>query len=161
MHIVQSVRLNRFVVEPRTIARLPLEAAYHTELRGTATVQCQRCSNYRGKYDLPSHVITTFLQLNHCPTVIASLPSCFFGRFKEAIGFLVLRTILRPMPLPIAQTTDSRLTPTTFANLLPILLMNIARFYPFATTSSRTIYTVFSRILRKFPIPCPLELHVK
>jgi hypothetical protein len=87
-------------------------------------------------------VIAAFLQLDHCPTVIASLPSRFFSRFKEAIRFFVFRTVLRAMPLPITQTADPHLTATTFSNFLPVFLVNIARLYPFATPPGRTIYTV-------------------
>lgn len=93
-------------------------------------------------YDLPSHVIAAFFQLDHSPTVVASLPTCFFCCFKEAIRFFILWTILRAVPLSITQTADLCLATTAFSVLLPILFVNITRLDPFATSLSWTIYTV-------------------
>jgi hypothetical protein len=126
LHVIQPVCLNGFIIEPWAITRLPLEATDHTKLCCTAT----------------SHVIAAFFELDHCPTIIASLPACFFSRFKEAIRLFILRTILPAMPFPITLTTDLRLATTAFANFLPLFFMYIARFYPFATPPSWTIYTV-------------------
>jgi hypothetical protein len=41
LHMVKSVRFDRFVVEPRTVARLPLEATYHAKLCCAATMNSQ------------------------------------------------------------------------------------------------------------------------
>lgn len=87
-------------------------------------------------------MITAFFQLDHSPTVVASLPACFFSCFKEAIRFFVLRTIFCAMPLSITQTADLGLAATAFTVLPSILFMDIARLDPLTASLSWTIYAV-------------------
>jgi len=112
-------------------------------------------------FHLPGHVIAAFLQFDHGPTVITSLPACFFRRLEQAVRLLVLRTVLCPVPFSITQTTNLHLATAAFPNLLPILLMDICRLYPFATPSSWAVYTVLGRIFCEFSVPGLLKFHIK
>jgi hypothetical protein len=94
------------------------------------------------EYDLPSHVIAAFFQFDHSPTVVTSLPACFFSCFEEEIRFFILWTILCTMPFPITQTADLRLAATALPVLLPILFMDIARLDPLTTPPGWTIYAI-------------------
>ncbi len=96
-----------------------------------------------GASNLPSHVVAAFFQFDHSPTVIASLPACFFSFLKKAVSFFVLWTILCAVPLSITNAADLRLATTAFPILLSILFVYISRLNPFATSPSWTVYTVF------------------
>ena len=56
-----------FVVEPGTIAGLPLAATNHAKLRCAPA----------------GHVVASFLEFDHRRAAVASLPSLFLGDFDE------------------------------------------------------------------------------
>ena len=111
--------------------------------------------------NLPSHVIAAFLQFDHSPAVIASLPARLLCCFQEFVGLLILGTVLCAMPFPITKTANLCLTTTALPVLLAILLMDTSRLDPFATPSGRTIYTIFGGILCEFRVPIFLEFIIK
>lgn len=106
-------------------------------------------------------MIAAFFKLDHSPAIVTSLPTCLFCCFEKPVGLLILGTILCAMPFTIAKATDLCLTTTALPILLAILLVDISRLDPFATSSSRTIYTVFGGIFRKFRVPILLKFMIK
>lgn len=106
-------------------------------------------------------MITTFLQLNHGPTAIAPLPTGLFGRFKQFVRLFILRTVLATMPFAVTGTADLCLAATALPVLLPILLVDILRLDPFATSPSRAVNPILGRKLLKFLVPRLLEVYVK
>lgn len=66
------------------------------------------------------------------------------------------------MPFSVTCNTNFRLASPTNAILLAILVfVYILRLYPLATSSSRTVYTVFGSVLRELPIPGFLEGNIE
>jgi hypothetical protein len=65
------------------------------------------------------------------------------------------------MPSSVTLTTNLRLAPTAFAIFHTILLMHIARFNPFATSSSWTVNSILRSIFLEFAVPCLLEIVIK
>jgi hypothetical protein len=110
---------------------------------------------------LPGHVIASFLQLDHSPAIVTSLPARLLGSFEEPVGLFILGTILCTMPFSIAKTADFRLTATALPVLLAIFFMDISWFDPFATSSGRTIYTILRRVFGKLCIPVFLKFIIK
>ena len=106
-------------------------------------------------------MITTLLQLNHSPTVITPLPTSLFRRLKQLIRLLILRTILRPMPFPITQTTHLRLAPSALPILPSILLVHIPRLDPLPAPSRGAVDAVLGGELLEFSVPVLLEVDVE
>ena len=109
----------------------------------------------------PSHVIAAFFQFNHSPAIITSLPPSLLCCLEKSIRFLVLWAVLRTMPFSITLTANLRLAPTAFAIFHTILLVNIAGFNPFATSSSWAVDSILRSIFLEFAVPCLLEIDIK
>jgi hypothetical protein len=106
-------------------------------------------------------MIAAFLQFNHSPTIIASLPARLLGRFEKCICLFVLRTVLCAMPFTITYAAYLGLTTATFTILTTTLAMYVPRFDPFSTSSSWTIEAILRCILLKFLVPELLEVDIK
>jgi hypothetical protein len=106
-------------------------------------------------------MITAFLQFNHSPAIVASLPTSLLGGLQKSVRLFIFRTIFRTMPFSVAKTTDFGLTATAFPNFLAVLLMDIAWLNPFTTSPGRTVDTILGRIFSKFNIPVLLESVIK
>jgi hypothetical protein len=106
-------------------------------------------------------VVTAFFQFDHSPTAVTSLPTRLLRCFEKSVRLLIFWTILDAVPLPIAKAAYLCLTPTALPIFLTVLLMYVARLDPFATSSSRTIYTILGRIFRKLCVPVLLKFVVK
>jgi hypothetical protein len=65
------------------------------------------------------------------------------------------------MPFSITLTANLRLATTTLAIFHTILFVNIARFDPFATSSSWAVYSILRSIFLEFAVPCLLEIYIK
>jgi hypothetical protein len=77
------------------------------------------------------------------------------------VGLLILGTIFVSVPLAIAKATDLYLAPTALSIFLPIFLVNIFGFNPFAAASGRAIYPILSRVFLELPIPRLLEIYIE
>ena len=106
-------------------------------------------------------MIAAFLELNHGPAIVTSLPPGLLCCLEKSIRFLVVWAVLRTMPFPITLTANLRLATTAFAIFHTILLMNIARFNPFATSSSWAVDSILRSIFLEFAVPCLLEIDIK
>ena len=101
VHVGEAICFDGFVVEPRTIARLPLEAADHTEF-GTAATR---------------HVVAAFLELDGGGAVEAALPAFFLGNLDEFLRRGVFGTFAARVPFVIAGAADFRSALLAFAKL--------------------------------------------
>lgn len=162
--MVEAVFFDGFVIEPGTVAGFPFQAAYHTEFGCTSTRWRQLAFAMLGDEegrDIPSHVITALLQLNHSPTIITPLPTSLFRSLQELIRLLILRAILRTMPFPITQTTHLRLTPPALPIFPAVLFMHIPRLDPLPTPPSGAVDAVLGGELLELPVPVLLEVDVE
>lgn len=137
--------IDGLIVEPRTIARLPLQATDHAEFRCTPT----------------SHVVAAFFELDHGRTAVASLPALLLGDFDEGFRLRILRTL--PRDVHFLRTYAAH---PCFALLAPpdfpaILNLDIVRFDPGAAFPSRAIYAVLRLEFSVFAIPQDLELLIE
>ena len=101
IHVGEAVGFDGFVVEPRAITRLPLEAADHAKFGAAAA----------------RHVVAAFLELDGGGAVEAALPAFFFGDLDEFLRRGVFGTFAARVPFVVAGTADFRLAPLTFAKL--------------------------------------------
>ena len=76
--MIKPIGFDGSVIEPRTVARLPLCAADDAELGGAAA----------------GHVVAAFLEFDSCRAVVAAHPAIFFCEFGEASRGLVFGTFL-------------------------------------------------------------------
>lgn len=74
---VAEVCIHVLVVEPWTIARLPLQSAYHTEFCGAPT----------------RHMVAAFLELYHGRAIIALLPPLLLGSLNELLRRWIIWTV--------------------------------------------------------------------
>ena len=101
VHVDEAVGFDGFVVEPRAIARLPLEAADHAEFGAAAT----------------RHVVAAFFELDGGGAVEAALPAFFLGDLDEFLRRGVFGTFAARVPFVVAGAADFRLAPLAFAKL--------------------------------------------
>lgn len=151
IHLIQHVAIHILIIKPRTIARLPLFATEHAELRRAPTL----------------HMVAAFLQLHHGGTVEASLPAFLFGDLDEALRSFVPRTVPRAVPFAIALDADFRLAPRTFAVAPAVrrpaseVLVDVVRPDPFAAAPCGTVQPVLRHVLLVLLVPAGLELGVE
>lgn len=101
VHVGEAVGFDGFVVEPRAIARLPLEAADHAELGAAAA----------------RHVVAAFLELDCGGAVEAALPAFFLGDLDEFLRRGVFGTFAARVPFVVAGAADFHSAPLAFAKL--------------------------------------------
>ena len=101
VHVGEAVGFDGFVVEPRAIARLPLEAADHAEFGAAAA----------------RHVVAAFLELDGGGAVEAALPAFFLGDLDEFLRRGVFRTFAARVPFVVAGAADFHFAPLAFTNL--------------------------------------------
>jgi hypothetical protein len=65
------------------------------------------------------------------------------------------------VPFTITKTANLCLATAALPILLPILLMDISRFNPLATASTRAVYPILRRELLELPIPSPLKIYIE
>jgi hypothetical protein len=65
------------------------------------------------------------------------------------------------MPFSITLAANLHLATTALAIFHTVLLVNIAGFDPFATSSSWAVYSILRSIFLEFAIPCLLEIVIK
>lgn len=101
VHVGEAVGFDGFVVEPRAIARLPLEAADHAEFGAAAT----------------RHVVATFLELDGGGAVEAALPAFFLCDLDEFLRRSIFGTFAARVPFVVAGAADFDLAPLAFPKL--------------------------------------------
>ena len=97
----EAVGLDGVVVEPRAIARLPLQAADHAEL-GPAPAR---------------HVVAPFLELDGGGAVEAALPAFLLGDLDKLLRRGVLGALAARVPLVVAGAAHLGLAPLASAEL--------------------------------------------
>ena len=101
VHVEEAVGFDGFVVEPRAIARFPLESADHAEFGAAAT----------------GHVVAAFFQLDGGGAVETALPSFFLCDLDEFLGGGVFGAFAARVPFVVARAADFHLAPLAFAVL--------------------------------------------
>lgn len=103
--MLKAISFNSFVIEPRTVASLPFEAANHAELGSAST----------------PHVVTAFLQLNSGLAVEATLPALLLGNLDKFLGGGIFGTFTGSVPFAVAEAADFGLALLTFTVLAPVI----------------------------------------
>jgi hypothetical protein len=137
--------IDGLIVEPRTIARLPLQSTDHAKLR---------CAPAR-------HVVAAFFELDHGRTTVASLPALLLGNFDECFRLRILRTVPRDVHFLrtyAAHPCFALLAPPDFPT---ILNLDIVRFDPGAASPSRAIYSVLRLEFSISAVPQFFELLIE
>lgn len=88
-------------------------------------------------------MIAALLQLNHGPTIIASLPPSLFSGFEKLVCFFILRTVLHAVPFAVTETAHLSLTATAFAKLATVFFVYISWLDPFPTATTWAVDTIF------------------
>ena len=101
VHVRETVGFDGFVVEPGTVARLPLEAADHAELGAAAA----------------RHVVASLLELDGRGAVEAALPPFFLCDLDELLRRGVLGAFAARVPFVVARAADFRPASLAFAIL--------------------------------------------
>ena len=101
VHVGEAVGFDGFVIEPRAIARFPLEATDHAEFGAAAT----------------GHVVAAFFQLDGCGAIEAALPAFFLCDLDEFLRSGVFRTFTAGVPFVVACAADFHLASLAFAIL--------------------------------------------
>lgn len=149
--MIQSILLNRLVIEPRAVASFPFHTADHAELRFTPT----------------RHVVATLFQFDSGTAVVASLPSFLLGDFNELLGGVVFGTCPARMPAAIAGHAHFRPTTPALTVFSPrvrsasCVNMNIRGLDPFTAAAGGTIQPVLGRVFLILLVPFHLELEVE
>ena len=113
--------------------------------------------------DSPSHMVAPFLQLYHCRTVVASLPTSLLGYLHKLLCLFILRTVLPDMPLAIAKTAYLSLTPTAFpvppsaSRTSRGVCVDVCWFDPLTAALTRTVDPILSGKFLVFLVPQVLE----
>ena len=147
----EAVGLDSIVVEPRAIARLPLEAADHAEL-GPAPAR---------------HVVAPFLELDGGGAVEAALPAFVLCDLDELLRRGVLGALAARVPFVVAGAADFRLAPLASA-VFPASVgaaasvdRDVCRFNPGAAAPCGAVDAVFSRIFLVLSVPFSFEVVVE
>jgi hypothetical protein len=113
--------------------------------------------------DLPSHVVTAFLQLHHSLATVASLPPLLFRHLDQTVGLLILWTLPSTVKLAVAEYAhfSVALAATSILSLGGQIHTNLGRLDPLATTSCGAIESVFCGIFLIFFVPERFEFVVK
>lgn len=143
--MLQPVRFHRLIVEPGTVTCLPFVATDHAKFCGAPT----------------GHMVASLFKLDHGRTIEAALPAFLLSDFNEYLCCRIFRTLSRSVHLVVAYTAYPCPASFTFPHLATILKVDMVRFYPLATMTSRAVDTVPSSILLEFSVPGLFELLVK
>lgn len=147
IHVVQAIILDRLVIEPRAIARLPLGAANHAKL-GPAPAR---------------HVVAALFQFDGGGAIEAALPAFLLRNLGEPQRRFVLGTFAAGVPFAIAGRADFGAAPIAFAVLTVRVRIDvdICRLDPFAATFGGTVDAVFGGIFLVFLVPLHFETQVE
>jgi hypothetical protein len=147
--MLQSIILNSFVVEPRTVAALPLEPTYHAEFRGTAT----------------RHVIASLFQLDHSTTVVAPLPAFLLRDLDKRSGRWVLRAFpVGRVVLSIASRAYLRRAALALAELAAWVVwvgLDVRGLDPFTAGARGAVQSILGRVLLVLFVPAGFEFVVE
>ena len=143
--MLQPVCLDSLVVEPGTVARLPLVATDHAKFCSTSA----------------RHMVAPFLELDHSGAIEASLQAFLFGNLNKHLGGKVFGTFSRRVHFVVASTAYPCAAPLTFSHLTSVLESDVIRLDPFATMTGRAVDTISGSVLLEFPVPRLFELLVE
>jgi hypothetical protein len=113
--------------------------------------------------DLPSHVVTSFLQLDHSFATVASLPPLLFRHLNQTIGLLILWTLASTVELAVAEYTHFGVASaaTGVFSLGGQIYANLGWLDPFTTAPCRAVESILGGVFLVFFVPEGLELVVE
>lgn len=151
VHMIKSIVLNGFIVEPGAVASFPLQATDHAKFCTTTA----------------SHMVTALLQLNCGGAIETTLPAFLLGDLGETLGGFVLGAFATCVPFAIASAAHFCSAAATFSIFAATVgttrgvEVDICRFDPFATTPCRAVDAILGSVLLVFLIPFHLELCIE
>lgn len=136
------------MVEPGTVAGLPLCAAHHAELGFAAT----------------GHMVAALLELDHGGAIVAALPACVLGQARELQRGFVFRTVgCLGMPFAVAEAAHFGFAAAAFA--VPAARTGVpkdaAGSDPLAAAGARAVEPVLRGVFEVFLVPLSLEFVVE
>ena len=143
--MLQPVGFDRLIIEPGAVTSLPFVATGHAELCCAPT----------------SHMVASFLELDHSRTIVAALPAFLLGHFNENLRCRILRAVPGRVHLGVAYAANPCPASFAFAYLATILKADVIRFDPLAAMKSGAVDAIPSSVLLEFSIPGLFELLVK
>ena len=149
--MVEAILLHSFVIKPRTITRLPSQAADHTELCAAAT----------------RHVIASLFELDGRRAVEAALPAFLFRDLGESRCGFVIGTFPSGMPTPVAGAADLCAATTTFPIFAAAVgtaggvQVDVGGLDPLAAATSGAVYAVLGGVFLVFLVPFHLEAQIE
>lgn len=149
--MIEAIVFHRLVVEPGTIAALPLGAADHAKLGVASTC----------------HVVASFLQFDRRRAVEAALPPFLLCDLCEPRRGFILGAFAPCVPAAIAGTAHLRATAfavsvlTAPARTARSINMDMGRLDPFAATARGAVDAVLGGVFLIFAVPGFLELEVE
>ena len=131
------------VIEPWTVARLPLVPTDDAELRRAAAC----------------HVVAALSQLDHGRAARAPLPALFLGDLDEAFCFGVLWTLGGAVRAVVADRADFSTAGFTFADLAAEggVEFDMFGFDPGAAVAGGAVEAVAGGVLAELVVPLGLE----
>lgn len=129
--------IDGLVVEPRTVARFPLQSTDHAELGRTAT----------------GHVVAAFFEFNHGGAIVTSLPTFLPGDLGQGFHLGIFGTVARDVHLLRTNPADSSLALLAPANFAAVFNLHMMWFDPRATPPGGAVYPVFRLEFIIFAIP--------
>lgn len=106
-------------------------------------------------------MVASFLEFDHSGTIETTLPTFLFSHFNKYLCRWIFRTLSGRVHLVVAYAAYPCPAPLTLPYFATIFEVDMVRFDPFATMTSRAVDTIPSGVLLKFPVPCLFELLVK
>ena len=125
------------IVEPRTLACLPLQATQNAEFRHTPA----------------SHVVASFFPLDQCVAAVAALPALLLGLLDELRDLGVLGTVGRFVQLVVAERANFSPAARTLRILTALKGVNVRGFDPFTTFECWTVHPVLGVVFFVFAVP--------
>lgn len=145
-HAVQSIRVRHFtIIEPRAVARLPLVATHHTELRRAATL----------------HVVAAFAQLDHGVALVAALPALFLSLLHKPGNFWILGTVGGSVEFARAHGASFRLALGACGALAAFFVVEVGWADPDSAAGVGAVDAVVGVILVIFLVEGDFEFEVE
>lgn len=113
-------------------------------------------------HDIPSHMITTFFQLDHVSAVKTALPPFFFSLLQNLVRLLVRGTRVGAVPSVVTVTAHTSLAAAAFAHLASVVVtLDLVGSDPSAASLARAVDAVPGGEFVELLVPGLLEVDVE
>jgi len=151
LHVIQAILLDRLVIKPRTIARLPLRATDHAEFCAAAA----------------GHVVTALLELDRRGAVETPLPALFLRDLGEASGCFVLWAVATCVPPSVASAANFCAAAAAFPVFTPAgrapggVEVDVGRLDPLAAAAGGAVDAILGGVFLVLLIPLHFETEIE